>query len=411
MAVFKYRAISKDGKINSSEIEAASLNEAKNKIKEMNLTPIEITQGKTKQDFSLDFSAFGRLKFRKKKSLLKVDVLSHFCRQLSVIMDSGINTIKGLQVLKMQTPDKRTQDEIERLINGVKRGLTISEAMDEPGSLFPSILTGVVRAGESTGKIDIVLRSMADYYEKENLLGKKVKSAAVYPMIVLAMAFVLVIFFVQFLMPMVINIVESSGGKLFLITKIVIGISTLMGSYYYIIIPFLILGILGIKNFFSRDKGKRILDRIILKVPMLGTTRKNIISLRFAMAMYVFTISGFSILQGLVLLKSIVGSPLAEDSIDTAIKGLQRGESISENFKRDQFFDDILVQMISIGEETGQMQKLTEKLVDYYDKEVELGINKLISLAEPVLMLVIGVIVGLLIISVALPMMTIFTNV
>ena len=411
MAVFKYRAISKDGRINSSEIEAASINEAKNKIKEMNLTPIEITQGKTKQDFSLGFSAFGRLKSRKNKSFLKVDVLSHFCRQLSVIMDSGINTIKGLQVLKMQIPDKRTQSEIERLINGIERGLTISEAMDEPGSLFPPILAGMVRAGESTGKIDIVLRSMADYYEKENLLEKKVKSAAVYPMIVLAMAFVLVIFFVQFLMPMVINIVESSGGELFLITKIVIGISTLLGSYYYIIIPFLILGILGIKNFFSKDKGKRILDRIVMKVPMLGATRKNIISLRFAMAMYVFTISGFSILQGLVLLKSIVGSPLAEDSIDTTIKGLQRGESISENLKRDQFFDDILVQMISIGEETGQMQKLTEKLVDYYDKEVELGINKLISLAEPVLMLIIGVIVGLLIISVALPMMTIFTNV
>ena len=411
MAVFKYRAISKDGKINSSEIEAASVNEAKNKIKDMNLTPIEITQGKSKQGSSFGFSALGRLKSRKNKGFLKVDVLSHFCRQLSVIMDSGINTIKGLQVLKMQMPDKRTQNEIERLIRGIERGLTISEAMDETGSLFPPILAGMVRAGESTGKIDIVLRSMADYYEKENLLQKKVKSAAVYPMIVLAMALVLVIFFVQFLMPMVINIVESSGGELFLLTKIVIGISNAMKNYYYIVLPFLILAIIGIKKFFSRDKGRRILDRIIMKLPMLGTVQKNIISLRFAMAMYVFTISGFSILQGLVLLKSIVGSPLAEDSIDITIKGLQRGESISENLKRDQFFDDILVQMISIGEETGQMQKLTEKLVDYYDKEVELGINKLISLAEPVLMLVIGVIVGILIISVALPMMTIFTNV
>lgn len=411
MAVFKYRAISKDGRINSSEIEAASINEAKIKIKDMNLTPIEIIQGKNKGDFSLNIPVLGRLKSRKNKNYLKVDVLSHFCRQLSVIMDSGINTIKGLHVLKMQIADKRTQGEIDRLIHGIERGLTISEAMDEPGSLFPPILAGMVRAGESTGKIDIVLRSMADYYEKENLLQKKVKSAAVYPMIVLAMAFVLVIFFIQFLMPMVINIVESSGGELFLLTKIVIGISNALKNYYYVVIPFLVLAIIGIKNFFSRDKGKRILDKILMKTPMVGGVRKNIISLRFAMAMFVFTISGFSILQGLVLLKSIVGSPAAEDSIDTTIKGLQRGESISENLKRDQFFDDILVQMISIGEETGQMQKLTEKLVDYYDKEVELGINKLISLAEPVLMLVIGVIVGILIISVALPMMTIFTNV
>lgn len=412
MAVFKYRAISKDGKINSAQIEAASINEAKSRIKDMNLTPIEIDQVKEKFDSNFPLSSsLSRFRSRKKSGYLKVDVLSHFCRQLSVIMDSGINTIKGLQVLKMQIPDKKTQGEIERLINGIERGLTISEAMEEKGSLFPPILAGMVKAGESTGKIEIVLRSMADYYEKENLLQKKVKSASIYPLIVLAMALILVVFFVKFLLPMVVNIVETSGGELFLLTRIVIGISVGIGSYYYIVFPFLVLAVLGIKNFFSRERGKRILDRVLFKIPMLGASRKNIISLRFAMAMYVFTISGFSILQGLVLLKSIVGSPMAEDSINTTIQGLQRGESISENLKRDQFFDDILIQMVSIGEETGQMQKLTEKLVGYYDKEVELGINKLISLTEPLLMLVIGVIVGVLIISVALPMLTIFTNV
>ena len=225
------------------------------------------------------------------------------------------------------------------------------------------------------------------------------------------MALALVIFFVNFLFPMVINIVESSGGKLPFLTRAVIGISTLLRDYFYLIIPLFILIILGIRNYLSKEKGKRLLDKFLFKLPLIGTSKKNIISLRFSMAMYVFTLSGFSIIQGLVLLKSIVGSPLAEDSIDSTIKGLQRGESISENLKRDQFFDDILIQMVSIGEETGQMQKLTEKLVDYYDKEVELGINKLISLAEPTLMLVIGVVVGALIISVALPMLTMFTNI
>lgn len=411
MAVFKYRAISKEGKIKSSEIEAASVNDAKIKIREIDLTPIEITETKRKREISNSFSKLTRFKAKKSKKYLKVDVLSHFCRQLSVIMDSGINTIRGLEVLKIQIPDKRIQGEIERLINSIERGLTISEAMDERGSLFPPILAGMVRAGEATGKIDIVLRSMADYYEKENLLQKKIKSAAIYPIIVLVMALGLVVFFVNFLFPMVINIVESSGGELFFLTRAIISISNALNNYYYIIIPLIILAILGIRNFFSKEKGKRILDSILFKIPMVGASRRNIISLRFAMSMYVFTISGFSIIQGLVLLKSIVGSPLAEDSIDSTIKGLQRGESISENLKRDQFFDDILIQMVAIGEETGQMQKLTEKLVDYYDKEVELGIDKLISLAEPVLMLVIGVIVGTLIISVALPMMTIFTNI
>lgn len=411
MAVFKYRAMGKDGKIKSSEIEGASVNDARIKIKELDLTPIEITQIKEAKASTERFLKKDLFKAKKSQKHLKVDVLSHFCRQLSVIIDSGINTIKGLGVLKLQISDKRTQGEIDRLINSIERGLTISEAMDAPGSLFPPILAGMVRAGESTGKIDIVLRSMADYYEKENLLQKKIKSASVYPAIVLVMALALVIFFVNFLFPMVINIVESSGGKLPFLTRAVIGISTVLRNYFYIIIPLLILIFLGIRNYLSKEKGKRMLDKFLFKLPMIGSSKRNIISLRFSMAMYVFTLSGFSIIQGLVLLKSIVGSPLAEDSIDSTIKGLQRGESISENLKRDQFFDDILIQMVAIGEETGQMQKLTEKLVDYYDKEVELGINKLISLAEPTLMLIIGVVVGALIISVALPMLTMFTNI
>ena len=182
-------------------------------------------------------------------------------------------------------------------------------------------------------------------------------------------------------------------------------------NYFYFVIPVVVAMIFFAKKAFTTEKGSRILDSFIFRLPMIGQVRKNIISLRFAMAMYVFTISGFSILQGLGLLKSIVGSPLAEDNINSTIQGLQRGESISENLKRDAFFDDILIQMVSIGEETGQMQKLTEKLVDYYDKEVELGITRLIALSEPVLMLVIGFVVGLLIISVALPMLTIFTNI
>lgn len=379
-------------------------------LRGQNLTPIEILEDKG-QLASLGSLPFLDKVIKRKKKELGPDVLSHFCRQLSVIMDSGISTIRGLEVLKLQIPDKTTRLEIERIINAIERGLTISEAMDEPNSLFPPILAGMVRAGESTGKIDIVLKSMADYYEKENMLAKKVKSAAIYPMIVLAMAMVLVVFFVNFLLPMVINIVETSGGELFFLTRAVIAVSFAIQNYFYIIIPLLILVIVGLKNFFSKEKGKRLLDRVVFKIPLLGIVRKNIVSLRFAMAMYVFTISGFSILQGLVLLKSIVGSPLAEDSIDTTITGLQRGETISENLTRNQFFDDILIQMISIGEETGQMQNLTEKLVDYYDKEVELGIDKLISLAEPILMLVIGIVVGLLIVSVALPMLTIFTNI
>ena len=252
MALYKYRAMSKDGKINSGQLEASSTKDAMLMVRGQGLTPIEIVEDKGQAASLGSLPFFGKFMNRKKKEL-GADVLSHFCRQLSVIMDSGISTIKGLQVLKLQVPDKNTRSEIERMINAIERGLTISESMEEPASLFPPILAGMVKAGESTGKIDIVLRSMADYYEKENMLQKKVKSAAVYPMIVLAMALVLVIFFVNFLLPMVINIVETSGGELFFLTKAIIAISFAIKNYFYIIIPLLFLAFMGIKNFFSKE--------------------------------------------------------------------------------------------------------------------------------------------------------------
>ena len=417
MPDFSFRGVSPEGNIVANTISATSLEEAKALIRGRGIRPIEIlplsgkNPGATSgvKPIPQPISPLGR-RFRKKETV-KLEVLVHFCRQLSVIMDSGINTLRGLEILKNQVRDPAFKGEIARLASSVERGLTISEAMEEPDSMFPPILAGMVKAGESTGKIDVVLRSMADYYEKEHLLQRKTRSAAVYPSIILVMALGLVLFFINYLLPLVVNVIEGSGGELFFLTRFILGISLVLRTHYLLILLTLALLVAGSRWFFAREKGKRILDRFIFSIPLLGEVRKNIVSLRFSMAMYVFTISGFSILQGLELLKNIVGSPLAVDNIDSTIRGLQRGETISENLRRNQFFDDILIQMVTIGEETGQMQKLTQKLVDFYEKEVDMGVSRIISFSEPVLMLVIGTIVGILIISVALPMLTIFTNI
>lgn len=414
MAKYVYRAFDTDNKTHQGEIEAETLEEARKKVKLKGYTPIEINLESRRKGVKHNkgFSSkewIGSVKLSREKYLNGED-LGNFCRQFAVIMDSGISTIIGLNVLEKQSVNKKLKSEVSRLRIRIEAGMTVSDAMAEKGSLFPPILAAMIKAGEATGKIDIVLRSMADYYEKDSNLKKKVKSAAIYPSIVLGMAFLLIIFFMKFILPNVINVINSAGGELFWLTKVIIVLTNVVNNYFVLLLLMIVSLVLLCASFLKTEKGVRMKDRAILKIPYIGQVERNIVSLRFSLAMNVFTLSGFSILQGLALLKDIVGNKLAEDSIKQAIRGLQRGESLSENLMRNKFFDSIVVEMIAIGEETGKLQSMTEKLSDFYEREVDVGINKLLAMAEPLLMLFVGLIVGTLIIAVALPMMTIFTN-
>lgn len=399
MKNFKYKYIDKSGKQSTAYISCEDAFELKNRLKAEGKVLLHYKEVKSKPKQRL-----------KRKKLIKSDELSNFCRQMAIIVSSGVSMISSLEGLIEQANSKIIKDELTRLYNGMQMGRNISDVMKDENSSFPELLASMVALGENSGTLDSIFRSMADYYMRDNLLKKKVKSAMIYPIILLVMATGIIIGFLKFLLPNLIEIVESTGTELPAITKFVIGLSNAINNNFFLILVIIGLIIFGIKSFINTEKGRLIKDSILLKIPIVKRVIKNIINTRILQGLNMFISSGFPLLKGLELLLNSTNNAVAEISIKQAIKGVQQGESMTENLKKGDFFDKLFIQMLSVGEQTGTLQTITKEMLTHYEKEAEISINKATSLIEPIIMLVIGGLVGFLVLSVALPMFTIYNN-
>lgn len=404
MPEFSYRAVDPSGRIVHGSMAAESLLTVRQSIKSEGSWPIEIKQGGGSSS-ALNLSSVG---FKKE---ISGEALALFCRQLSIIITSGVNLLKGLEIMVLQTPDKRMRSEVERVYREVQTGKTVAEAMGGRGSLIPELLVAMVATGEASGSLDEVLRSMSDFYEKEHRIKQKIKSAAIYPIVMLVMATALIAFFFNFLLPQMVTLITSSGGKLPLLTRIVIGISEYTTKYFVVIIGMLAgLAVLG-KTYFKTGDGRMRRDKFILKIPLLGNTLRHVTTMRFARTAYILIKSGLPLLQGLDYIRQNVNNALAEKAVEYAIDGLQRGETMAANLARANYFDGMAIQMFAIGEETGEMEKVLDEMAQYYDQESDAGFNRLLALVEPLMLVIIGGIVSTVIISVMLPMMDMFSHI
>lgn len=404
MPEFSYRAMNNRGQMVTGMINGDNESAVRQNLKKEGLLPVEIKKGKSSL-FALELPA---IKLKKKISSA---ALSHFCRQLSVIIFSGVNLLKGLEIMAQQTPDKLMRSEVERMYRELQTGRTLSEVMAEQGSLMPELLTSMVATGEASGTLDEVLRNMAAFYEKEHRIRQKIKSASVYPIVLIVMAFGLIIFFFNFLLPQMVTLITASGGELPMLTRAVIGISNFIAKYYLILLAAALGTAVLLSRYLKTPEGRLNRDKCILRIPLLGKTLRHVATMRFARTAYILIKSGIPLLQGLEYIKQNVNNALAERAVDYAIEGLQRGESLAANLAKANYFDSMSIQMISVGEETGELEKLLEEMADFYEQESDTGFTKLLALAEPLMLLVIGSIVSIVIISVMLPMMDMFTHI
>ncbi|MCL5780000.1 MAG: type II secretion system F family protein [Firmicutes bacterium] len=398
MPKFSYRAMNNRGQMVTGLINGDNELAVRQNLKNEGLLPVEIKKGKARP-FALELPSI------KLKKQISGEALSHFCRQLSVIMSSGVNLLKGLEIMAQQTPDKLMRSEVERIYREVQTGRTISEAMADRGSLIPELLTSMVATGEASGTLDEVLRNMAAFYEKEHRIKQKIKSAAVYPIVMIVMAVGLIAFFFNFLLPQMVTLITGSGGKLPMLTRTVIGISDFTTKYFVILLAAVLGTVVLLSRYFKTPEGRLNRDKCILRIPLLGKTLRHVATMRFARTAYILIKSGLPLLQGLEYIKQNVNNALAEKAVDYAIEGLQKGESLAPNLAKANYFDSMAIQMFSIGEETGELEKVLEEMADFYDQESDAGFTKLLALVEPMMLVVIGSIVSVVIISVMLPMM------
>ena len=399
MNEYKYTAIMLNGKKVTDRIMAKDYNDAKKLLREKKLKIIEIKEKKT-------FSSLKNTKLRKKK--LRADQISHFCRQFAIIISSGINSIVGLETLGKKASNKIVSNEINRMVSDIKMGSTIADTMLSKESKFPNLLGAMIATGEETGTLEEVLNSMSTFYEREYRINQKIKNASMYPAIVAITSFIMLFVFTSFILPQMMETVTETGAKLPLMTKMIMKLVNFMKRYWYLI---LILGaflVYEIKKYIKTPIGRAHKDRIVNRVPLLGKGVNSIVSMRFSRALYLFVSSGYPILQGLDHIKSSLDNAIAEKSIEKAKEGIVRGETLAENLEKLKYFDPVLTQMIAIGEQTGELEKISKQMAEFYESEAEIYLNRMVAMIEPLMIIIVGIMVGILVIAVFLPMLSIY---
>ena len=395
---FSYIALMLNGSKIKGTIQAKDLTDARKQLKAKKLRVIEIKEKKNITSFNN----------RNKRKKLKADSISHFCRQFAIIISSGINSITGLETLAKRTENKLMAIEINRIVDAVKKGSTVADAILDKDSKFPRLLGAMVATGEETGTLEEVLKSMALFYEREHRIIQKIKNASTYPIIIALLSFVMLFIFTGFIIPQMMESIMDVGGELPFITKLIMNLGEFVNKFWWAILLVLIGVFYVICQYIKTPLGREHKDRIIDKIPLLGKGINSIVSMRFSRALYLFVSTGYPMLQGLDHIKSSVNNSIAEKAVAAAKEGLIRGETLSENLEKYNYFDPVLIQMISIGEQTGQLEVIANQMADFYEHESDIYLSRMVAMIEPIMIIIVGIMVAILVMSVFLPMLSIY---
>lgn len=398
MKNYKYSALMLNGKKIKGVIAANDFNDARKRLREKKVRVLELKE-------HTEGNLFAK---RDSKKKLKADTISHFCRQYGIIISSGINSITGLESLAKKSGNKILSQEITRIVNDIKSGATLSDSMLDEKSKFPKLLSAMVATGEATGTLEEVLKSMASFYEREHRITQKIKNASTYPIIVGIVSFIMLFVFTSFIMPNMMESILEVGAQMPPISQMIMNIGMFMKNYWYLVLLAIIGMTLFIKQYIKTPIGRHNKDILINKIPLLNKGINAIVSMRFSKALYLFVSTGFPLLQGLDYIRESLNNSIAEKSVQKAKEGIIRGETLADNLEQSRYFDPILIQMLSIGEQTGQLENISNQMSEFYEHEADIYLNRMVSMIEPIMIVLVGIMVAFLVIGVFLPMLSIY---
>jgi type IV pilus assembly protein PilC len=399
MAEFHFQAMDRSGQLHEGDFTADTETVVLEALRERGLIPIKVVQARRVP---------GWLTFRPR---IKADSLALFCRQMAMVLRAGLSLMNGLNIMKTQIPDRVMKKEAERMYREVQTGKALSEAMSSAESLIPPLLARMVATGEASGNLSEIFLRMSDFYEQEHNIQTRIKGAMVYPIILTVVALGLLFFVFQFLIPQIESLLSGTGAQMPLITRTIIGLTHFMQGNILLIIIAVGGLVFLIRYWLTTPQGRLKKDRLISKTRVMGTVTANLVTTRFARTAAIVFRSGIPLLQGLELIRQNVGNAVAEQALDYAMEGVRKGESLAYNLEKARFFDPMTIQMVRVGEETGSMDEVMEQMAEYYNKEAETGITQLLSLVEPVMLLIMGVIIGTIIVSIMLPLFDLIGNI
>ncbi len=395
--VFKWTGKSPQGAVIKGEITATSKDEVQTYLRRQRILPTDISQ-KAKPLFG---SPGGSVK---EKDLVI------FTRQFATMIGAGLPLVQALDILSKQTENQSFAKMIGEIKNDVEGGATFADALKKFPRVFSDLYANMVAAGESGGILDTILIRLATYIEKAQKLKRKVKGAMVYPSVVITVAILVIVIIMVFVVPTFSKMFQSLGGTLPMPTQIIINMSNFLGGIGGLIILASIIGFaVFISQFKRTEPGKKIIDRLLLTVPVLGVLFRKVAVAKFTRTLGTLVSSGVPILEGLNITAKTAGNKIIEKAVMEVRQGVSEGRTIAEPLANTKVFPQMVTQMIAVGESTGALDNMLGKIADFYDEEVDQAVETLTSMIEPILMVFLGGTVGFIVVAMYLPIFKLIT--
>lgn len=399
MPIYIYKAKTPQGGVVTDKVEADNERIVAAKLRAQHLTLMSIQPEKKKGDIS-----FPMPKFFKKKTKVSVKDLAIFSRQFSTMINAGVPVLQSLNIIIDQVENQGFKDVIKKIKDDISQGSTLSDAIAKYPNVFSGLYINMIKAGEAGGLLDTILQRLSSYLEQADSLKRKVKSAMTYPLVVSTIAVSVVIFLLAFVIPTFKDVFSSFGGKLPLPTQILVTISETVRKFILFIVGGAIVFIVTFIRLIKTTKGQHIWHRVQLKIPVFGMLLKKVAVSKFTRTLGTLVRSGVPIVQALDIVAKTAGNTVVEGAIIKAKNSIKDGESITAPIKESGIFPPMVVQMISVGEETGAMDEMLIRVADFYDDEVETAIEGLTSMIEPLLIVFMGVTIGAIVVAMFMPM-------
>jgi len=391
MPAFTYTARALNGDLRTATIDAPSRDEVVAQLRRQRLNVIKIDEAAQAAN--------------KKKSGGKISMrdIVIFTRQFSTMINAGLPLVQALDILAKQSENKALKDVTRAVVFDVESGHTVADALKKHPKAFSDLYVNMVAAGEAGGILDTILMRLATFMEKNDALVRKVKGAMIYPGVITGVAATAIVVLLVFVIPTFEKMFASVGMALPLPTRVVIGMSRFLQGYWWAVIAAIIALVVTVKKYYSTPDGKLSIDRMLLKMPVLGDVlRKSAVS-RFTRTLGTLIGSGVSILDGLEITAKTAGNRVIQDAIMESRASIAGGETISAPLQKSEVFPPMVISMIAVGEQTGGLDEMLSKIADFYDEEVDAAVGGLLALMEPIMIVFLGVVVGGMVVAMYLP--------
>ncbi|HSG14206.1 MAG TPA: type II secretion system F family protein [Gaiellaceae bacterium] len=393
MAAFAYSAISALGTESAGEITASDINAARELLRQRGLRTVSLSE------IGAQGAGGGKSKKVKPRSL------QVFSRQFATMIDAGLSVVSSLVILEQQTDDQALAAVIKEVRSDVEGGLLLSQAMARHPRVFDRLYISMIEAGEAAGILDTTLDRVALQIEKEMKIRRRVKGAMVYPTVVLCFAILVLIGMLMFLVPVFQGIFSDLGGDLPILTQMVVHASDLVRGYWFVLFPAMGGAVYGFRRWKKTPAGRQVWDRFKLRVPAgIGKVVQKVAMARFARTLATLVAAGVDIIKALEIAGQTSGNWVVESALADVRAKVHEGVPIAQPLVESPIFPPLVSQMVKVGEETGELERMLDKIADFYEDEVDTSIASLTSIVEPIMMVGVGAIIGVIVISMYLPM-------